>query len=152
MSDHDHIPTTIELAVFVAETFPQPPLNAIADHRIPDLLADREADSALRPAAREVQQQQVRLSKFAPATLNPPKITVLLKPHLRTPETLVIMGVHDRIPRWYTSTDTRSPHIQPKPAKRRPAQNPILLRSPTPQQNLIYNGQNGFRYRNVACF
>src|SRR5437016_11980230 len=70
LRDHEHVARRLDIAAARAKNLAQQPLDAAADHRVPDPLAHRDAEAGAKPRGRAADHHQVFAVPTAPLALH----------------------------------------------------------------------------------
>src|SRR5438552_7480776 len=70
LRDHEHVARRLDVAAARAKNLAQQPLDAAADHRVPDPLAHRDAETGAQPGGRPADHHQVFAVPTAPLALH----------------------------------------------------------------------------------
>ena len=75
LRDDDHVGRRLDMGAARAKDLPQEPLDTAADHRVPDPLAHRDAETGAGPSRRSANDHEVSAVPTAPLALHGEKLS-----------------------------------------------------------------------------
>src|SRR5437016_2034364 len=112
LRDHEHVARRLDIAAARAKNLAQQPLDAAADHRVPDPLAHRDAETGAQPRGRAADHHQVFAVPTAPLALHGEELgTPTQANRLR----VAVRGGHGspRLLRWNRDRQAPAPLVAP---------------------------------------